>query len=304
MCDARGLAIDPSPGGGETRTEDSDLIAQSTIRRFSMRRGYLVIVAAFSLAISMGATATAQEPGPGHLPPGSLNVDLVSKLQLTEAEEGIADVGYFKGFAYLNAWQPACQSAGGPGAGVHIIDVRDPANPTKVGFLPAHPNSHPGEGIHIAHAETPFFTGDILIHNNEHCDNSKFAPLGASIWDVTDPLNPKRLGRRSSITRNFGDTTPVFPNELFHSTHSAQLWTSEREGGQIFAFTTDNDEAGGQDVDIFDITNPNRTVLARETGLSDWPAAQDSSAFGDRAMLHDAQFKRIQGNDFLLLSYW
>lgn len=48
-----------------------------------MRRGYLVIVAAFSLAISMGAAATAQEP-PGHLPPGSQNVNLVSRLQLTD----------------------------------------------------------------------------------------------------------------------------------------------------------------------------------------------------------------------------
>jgi hypothetical protein len=264
-----------------------------------MRRGYLVVVAAFSLAINMGATATAQV-GPGHLPPGSLNVNLVSKLQLTDAADGIADVGYFKGYAYLNAWAPACQSEGGPGAGVHIVDIRDPANPVKVGFLPAHPNSHPGEGIHITHAETPFFTGDILIHNNEHCDNSKFAPLGLSIWDVTDPLNPVQLGRRSSITRNFGDTTPVFPLELFHSTHSAQLWTSEREGGQIFAVATDNDEF--PDVDIFDLTNPLRPVLASEVGIDDWPDI--GTAFGDQAFLHDSQFKRIGGNDFLLVSYW
>jgi hypothetical protein len=265
-----------------------------------MRKGYIVLFAAFSLAISMGATATAQPLG--HLPPGSQNVNLVSKLQLTDTEDAIADVSYFKGFAYLNAWAPACQSNGGPGAGVHIVDVRDPANPTKVGFLPAHPNSHPGEGVHIVEADTPFFQGDILIHNNEHCDNSKFAPLGASIWDVTDPLNPKRLGRRSSVTSNFGDTTPVFPNELFHSIHSAQMWTSEREGGQVFAFTTDNDEF--PDVDIFDLTNPNRPVLASEVGIDDWPDAQDSTAFGDQVFLHDSQFKRIEGNDFLLASYW
>ena len=261
-----------------------------------MRRGYLVILASFSLAISMGATATAQEP-PGHLPPGSQNVNLVSKLQLTDTPGAIADVGYFKGYAYLNAWQPAC-----PSAGVHIVDVQDPANPVKVGFIPSHSNSHPGEGIHIVEAHTPFFDGDLLIHNNEHCDNSKFAPLGASLWDVTDPLNPVQLGRRSSFTRNFGDTTPAFPNEIFHSIHSAQMWTTEREGGQVFAFLVDNDESGGKDVDIFDLTNPRRPVLASETGIVDWPDI--GTAFGDRRFHHDSQFKRIGGNDFLAVSYW
>jgi hypothetical protein len=34
-----------------------------------------------------------------HLPPTQQNVDLVSKLELTNLEGGIADVGYFKGFA-------------------------------------------------------------------------------------------------------------------------------------------------------------------------------------------------------------
>jgi hypothetical protein len=264
-----------------------------------MRREHIVVVAAFSLAISMGATATAQEP-PGHLPPGSQNVNLVSKLQLTNQPEGIADVGYFKGFAYVNAWAGECLSNGGTGAGVHIVDIRDPANPVKVGFIPSHPNSHPGEGIHIVEAHTPFFDGDLLIHNNEHCDNDKFAPLGASLWDVTDPLNPVQLGRRSSITRNFGDTTPVFPNELFHSNHSAQMWTSDREGGQVFAFLVDNDEF--PDVDIFDLTNPLRPVLATEVDFSDWPDI--GTAFGDQVFHHDSQFKRIGGNDFLAVSYW
>lgn len=50
--------------------------------------------------------------------------------------DGIADVGYFNGCAYLNAWGPNCASVGGPGAGVHVVDVRNPAAPTKVGFLP------------------------------------------------------------------------------------------------------------------------------------------------------------------------
>ena len=48
-------------------------------------------------------------------------------------------------------------------------------------------------GIHIVHADTAFFTGDILIHNNETCNATQFAPSGASLWDVTDPTDPEPL---------------------------------------------------------------------------------------------------------------
>src|SRR5215211_5412561 len=66
--------------------------------------------------------------GPGHLPPGSRNMDLVSKLKLTNVDGGIADVAAFKNYAYLNAFSPEC--AGRPGAagtGVHIVDISDPS---------------------------------------------------------------------------------------------------------------------------------------------------------------------------------
>ena len=79
----------------------------------------------------------------GHLPASSENVELVGKLDtLTNVTGGIADVGAFGKFAYLNAFGPEC--AGRPGAqgtGVHVVSIADPTNPTKVGFLPAHANS-------------------------------------------------------------------------------------------------------------------------------------------------------------------
>ena len=78
----------------------------------------------------------------GHLPASAKNVKLVGKLDdLTSVEGGIADVGYHAGYAYLNAFSPEC--AGRPGAqgtGVHVVDASDPANPKKVGFLPAEPD--------------------------------------------------------------------------------------------------------------------------------------------------------------------
>src|SRR5687767_6710432 len=53
-------------------------------------------------------------PDEGHLPPSNANVDLVAVEELTSVKGGIADVGYYKGYAYLNAFAPEC--VGRPGA--------------------------------------------------------------------------------------------------------------------------------------------------------------------------------------------
>jgi LVIVD repeat len=239
--------------------------------------------------------------GPGHLPPGSRNMQLVSKLKLTDVEGGIADVAVFEGFAYLNAFSPEC--AGRPGArgtGVHIVDVRNPANPVKVGFISAHPNSYVGEGIHVVRASTPSFTGDILIHNNETCNATAFAPSGASLWNVTNPVSPQPL------SLNFGDPSPAVAGQTYHTTHSAQLFVQRGvlPGGKdrVLAFLQDNQDL--KDVDIFDVSNPTAPVMLAEVGLEDWPGAQGSYANGDTVFHHDMQGKRIGGHDYLLVSYW
>lgn len=239
--------------------------------------------------------------GPGHLPASRENMDLVSRLQLTSVPGGIADVAAHRGYAYLNAFSPEC--AGRPGAqgtGVHIVDIRRPSRPRKVGFIPAHPNSYVGEGIHIVRANTPFFRGDILIHNNETCNATQFTPSGASLWDVTNPRNPKPL------TLNFGDPSPAVTNQTYHTTHSAQLFVQRGvlPGGKDRVIATLQDNQDLKDVDIFDVTNPRAPVMLVEQGLEDWPGAQGSYANGDTVFHHDMQHKRIGGRDFLLISYW
>jgi hypothetical protein len=238
--------------------------------------------------------------GPGHLPPSRENMALVSKLQLTNVEGGIADVAAHRGYAYLNAFSPECTALGGAGTGVHIVDIRDPSRPRKVGFIPAHPNSYVGEGIHVVRAETPHFRGDILIHNNETCDASQFAPSGASLWDVTDPRNPEPL------SLNFGDPEPAVANQTYHTTHSAQLFVQRGvlPGGKDRVIATLQDNQDLKDVDIFDVSNPRAPVLLVEQGLEDWPAAQGSYANGDTVFHHDMQHKRIGERDYLLVSYW
>jgi hypothetical protein len=239
--------------------------------------------------------AGEQHGGTGdHLPAGSKDVKLISKLKLTERPRGIADVGYFNGFAYLNASSPECVGNGGAGTGVHVVDIRDRANPRKVAFIPSHPNSFQGEGIHVVRADTPWFKGDMLIHNNETCNSTQFAPSGASLWDVTDPFNPRPLNL------NFGDPAPATAApQTYHTTHSAQLFT---QPGKVYAVLRDNDELA--DVDIVDVSNPAAPVLVAEQGLENWPGAQGSYANGDTVNHHDMQFKRIGGHDFLAVSYW
>jgi PA domain/LVIVD repeat len=288
-----------------------------------MRRRYLTLAVAFAAALFVPGLAVAhpghgpvfhdpvdgpaetsqaklEHPGgPGHLPPGSRNMQLVGKLRLTNVEGGIADVGVFGNFAYLNAFSPECKDRGGAGTGVHVVDISNPASPSKAGFIAAHENSYVGEGIHVVHASTPSFTGDLLIHNNETCDASKFAPSGASLWDVTDPRNPKPM------SLNFGDPDPAVDLQTYHTTHSAQLFVQPGAlGGKDRILATLQDNQDLDDVDIFDVSNPKSPVLLSEQGLEDWPGAQGSYANGDTVFHHDMQHKRIGGHDYLLVSYW
>jgi hypothetical protein len=273
--------------------------------------GSLALASGASAAVPLHATgwnpedgpppAAMEHPGgPGHLPPGSHNMRLVSKLKLTDVDGGIADVGAFKNYAYLNKFSPECISNGGSGTGVEIVDISKPSKPKNVAFIPAHQNSFVGEGIHVVHADTPHFTGDVLIHNNETCNATQFAPSGASLWDVTDPTDP------TPLNLNFGDTTPAAPGQTYHTTHSAQLFVQRGvlAGGKDRVIATLQDNQDLQDVDIFDVSNPAAPVLLAERGLEDWPGAQGSYANGDTVFHHDMQHKRIGGHDFLLVSYW
>jgi hypothetical protein len=267
------------------------------------RHAIVGLVVALAWTLGTGGAATAHHGlTTDHLPPTRENVEVVGKLELpmpgkTSAEPSdIADVGYFKGYAYL-----AARDCPRPG-GVHVVDITDPANPRAVGFLNAGTNEFPGEGIHVMSVDTPFFKGDLLVHNNEFCNTPTAAAGqgGATLWDVTNPLAPRRLS-------DFGDLLPAVPGQpavAFHDYHSVQGFT---QPGKAFVVGNDNDEnvmAPFDDVDIWDITNPAAPKLVAEQGLEEWPGAQSPLANGDTANHHDMQFMRLGGHDFLAVSYW
>jgi hypothetical protein len=240
-------------------------------------------------------------PVEGHLPSGRENVDLVGKLEPTgqfgQIVEGqIADVTVHEGFAYLNSWdEPTCTKGG-----VYVVDVRDPANPREVGFIPALPVTYHGEGAQVFEYDTPAFRGDVLAVNNETCtfQDQQVGAGGFDLYDVTDPRNPVPL------VQGFGDRGPegalTGDAPQANSAHNIRLW---EHGGKVYAVSVDNLEL--HDVDIFDVTDPRSPQPVAEFDLVErFPEIVDQSANGNLILNHDDVVKTIGGRPTMLLSYW
>lgn len=228
----------------------------------------------------------------GHLPAGSENVSLVSKLKLKNVVPGkIADVGVHNGYAYLGAWGvETCKYNG-----VHVVDVRDVAAPREVAFIQSKEGSYPGEGVQALSISTPAFTGDILVTNNETCkDPAGFG--GMNVYDVTNPAHP------TPLFEGFGDETlPGLKKKAANEIHSVFAWDA---GNKAYAVIVDNEEAA--DVDIIDITNPKKPKFVAEHNLAEkFPQiVQASPANLTEIFLHDMVVKEINGSFYMLLSYW
>jgi len=238
----------------------------------------------------------------GHLPSAREDVELVGKIEPTQAfgqivEGQIADLTVHEGFAYLNSWdEPTCTKGG-----VYVVDIRDPASPREVGFIPARPVTYHGEGAQVFEFDTPSFTGDVLAVNNETC-TFQDATLGAGgfdLYDVSDPRNPQIL------VQGFGDRGPddgslTGDAPEANSAHNIRLW---EHGGKVYAVSVDNLEL--HDVDIFDVTNPRAPLPVAEFDLIEtFPQIADQLANGNLVLNHDDVVKTIGGRVIMMLSYW
>ncbi|HWH32815.1 MAG TPA: PA domain-containing protein, partial [Egibacteraceae bacterium] len=247
----------------------------------------------------------------GHLPAVRRNVELVGKLDLfADAEQPgrVADVAVHGDHAYLGAfYEPECRHDSG---GVFVVDISDPANPRKAGFIPTTPYAYVGEGVQVLDLDTPSFTGQVLLHNNENCSpvpgGLPAGRGGASLWDVTDPADPRPLAQHVGDT-DVATTGGIPHLSSPHQSHSVFGW---QQGEKAYMVMVDNAELGnvgdeGFDIDIFDITDPANPVLAVETGLPDFPEiVEDPSPNGNNAFLHDMVVKEVDGRFLLLGSYW
>ena len=227
----------------------------------------------------------------GHLLPVDENVELVSKLELSNVEPGgIADVAVSGDIAYLAAFgATACENTG-----VHVVDISDVANPREVGFIPAPEGSFPGEGVQVVSIDTPDFTGDVLLTNNEICDPATGFG-GINLYDVTNPLQP------TPLEVGFGDVDdPNAPNTSAHQTHSVFGWDA---GDKAYAVMVDNQETAN--VDIVDITNPQTPTLIAEHDLAAlFPEILQPNEGLDEVFLHDMVVNEINGRFLMLASYW
>ncbi len=176
--------------------------------------------------------------------------------------------------------------------GLRVVDVSNPANPTKVGFLTSPANTYPGEGAHVI----AFNGRQYLLNNSEVCNSSAPAVAGMNVFDVTNPAAGVLKG-------SFGDSVPAVANQTYHTYHSVQGFVWQ---GKAYAVGTDNQDL--KDVDIFDITpliaGAGPAIMVAERGLEDWPGAQGSYANGDSVFHHDMQQKVIGGQNLLAVSYW
>ncbi|MBT2512558.1 hypothetical protein [Arthrobacter sp. ISL-30] len=278
-----------------------------------LRPGIIITAAVSTLALStFGITSVAAHPDGQHgkdeghlLGEGAWGkIQSLGVLDLTDTPDLIADVTVSPdgNTAFLANWgEPDCAGpeTGGmtsPDAGVYVVDISSVENDTagagtsakQVGFIPSHQDTRPGEGMQVIEVTTPGFSGDMLVVNNELC--GKNGKGGVSLWDVTDPLQPKKL------SENFGDRAPGDrdANEI----HSAFAWDA---GDSAYVVLTDNAEF--PDVDILDITNPQRPRLVAEYDLNDFNVNQEDLGLTE-SFLHDMVVKEIDGRFIMLLSYW
>jgi len=229
----------------------------------------------------------------GHLPAeDSGNINVVSKLRLKNVEpEKIADVGVHKGYAYLAAWGVVTCKYNG----VHVVNIEDPANPKEVAFIGSKEGSYPGEGVQALSIDTPKFSGDILVTNNEKC-NDRAGFGGMNIYDVTNPEHP------TPLVEGVGDfTVNGQGKKASNEIHSVFAWDA---GDRAYAVIVDNEE--GKDVDIIDITDPKKAFLVAEYDLDEtFPQIKQAAPSNlVEIFLHDMVVKEINGRQVMLLSYW
>ena len=242
----------------------------------------------------------------GHIDVDNYGVDLISKLELTTAEGRVADVGVWKGFAYLGKFrQDACGGPEGskePDGGVYVVDIRDPETPKKVTFLPVFQDSYVGEGVQTITLSTPKFNGDLLALNSESCGKNDKG--GFTLYDVTNPYKATKL------TENAGDAN-VSVNETgkdANDIHSVFVWedengTSTDADDRAYIVMTDDFEL--VDVDIFDITDPRHPFIVGEFDLdARYPSIIDPTLGPASGFLHDMIVKEIDGHEIMLVSYW
>ncbi len=253
------------------------------------RAGALALAISMVL-VTMAASVGAHEGeggGPG-IPGDTPELEVVGTYDVPVVEL-TTDVWAYGNYAYIGSFDsPICSL---DWTGVRVIDISDPSDPSLAAFIPAKPGTRNND-VKVTHIETPSFTGEILTVTNESC-GGVFQPRaqskgvggnsgqgGVSIWDVTDPTNPK----------------PLKQNFLKFQTHNTFVWQQDDNAYMMVV-----DDENVQDVHIVDVTKPQAPRAIAQTGQLDWPddIADEFEGSGS-AFLHDIWVQ----DDVAYLAYW
>jgi len=174
------------------------------------------------------------------------------------------------GFAYSVGTGGGGETCGG---GLHMIDIRDPRNPTFAGCFADPSTGRSGTG-YSHDAQCVAYTGpDTEHHGKEICFGSNETAL--SIADVTDKENPVAL------------STGAYPNVGY--TH--QGWLTEDQ--KYFYMNDELDELGGQVENtrtlIWDVSDLDDPQLVKEHFLS--TTASDHNLYIKGNLMYQSNYK-------------
>jgi hypothetical protein len=233
-------------------------------------------------------------------------LELVGKFDIAGKLAGdgrVADVSAKGNWAYLTMfYEPTCGRGG-----VQVVDISNPAAPKAGAYIPSHTDTFSGEGSQVVSIDTPAFTGDVLIYQNEWCPGGTAGVGGITLVDVTNPRQPKKLVEGAGdFTKKSGAQSKGVPQTRSNETHSAFAWAqrdaSGAKTGKVFVVLVDDLEE--PDVDILDISNPSKPKLVSETNLDQFAQEGPTRPHGDAVFSHDMVVKHIDGRDIMLMSYW
>ncbi len=247
------------------------------------------LLGAVAMGVAIGMTAAPALAGHGGSATDELNV--VGQFEVNV--DGLTtDVWAYGNYAYIGSFnQPLCSL---DLTGVRIIDIADPTDPKQVGFIPAQPGTRNND-VKVAHIDTRFFDGEILVATNEPC-NAPFLPRlhaqgagfipgqgGIAIWDVTNPAKPR----------------PLRQNFLGNGIHNTFIW---QDGDNAYLIAVD--DIAALDVIIVDITKPRSPKVIARTGAPDWGELSVNIDNG-AVFLHDVWVEENDlGEMVAYLSYW
>lgn len=193
--------------------------------------------------------------------------------------------------AYLGTWSDPCI-----GQGVIVIDVSDPANPVEVARV-AQRSGTSAEDVVVRHVDTKAFTGDLLAAGIQRCgdapalDTKKF---GVSLWDVTDPSAPTKLGA-IGLTNGGGGVH--------------ELDIAVRKDGVFVLAATPGSEAfdpvPGGEFRIVDVTDPRHPAQVGEWGAIDHGLARGPfDGIGSFGAAFDHSARASASGMRAFVSYW